>query len=331
MLKLNTSPRRITIDTNPDQCNLKCIMCDTHSIYNKNLKRGRLRMPKELLETLLHQAIESGVQEIIPSTMGEPLMYPYFKETFVEILTNSPTTKLNLTTNGTFPKYGVEKWGEMLLPITSDTKISLNGISPTNNEKIMIGVCTENSIENIKNYLKIRDSVRKSYAVHIPTVTLQVTFMRDSLQGIEEVIKFAIDYNVDRVKGHHLWVTHPELKHNDLRTPENEGLWDNFIEKIEPYKKQIKLEGFVKLAQENLQDPDGYECPFLGKELWIDHTGKYNVCCAPSNLREYLGNFESVHNLPINDFFQQSSYIELIHNYKNKNPCDNCLLRKSVE
>ncbi len=30
-----TIPWRITIDTNPDQCNLNCIMCDTHSIYNE--------------------------------------------------------------------------------------------------------------------------------------------------------------------------------------------------------------------------------------------------------------------------------------------------------
>ena len=46
-------PYRITIDTNPDQCNLNCIMCDTHSIYNKNYKPIRKFMEKDLLEPSL--------------------------------------------------------------------------------------------------------------------------------------------------------------------------------------------------------------------------------------------------------------------------------------
>lgn len=30
----NTAPWRITFDTNPDDCNLRCIMCEEHSIYS---------------------------------------------------------------------------------------------------------------------------------------------------------------------------------------------------------------------------------------------------------------------------------------------------------
>lgn len=31
---------RITIDTNPDTCNFKCKMCDTHGIYNEGYKKN---------------------------------------------------------------------------------------------------------------------------------------------------------------------------------------------------------------------------------------------------------------------------------------------------
>ncbi|MCX2956877.1 MAG: hypothetical protein K7J15_03930 [Candidatus Regiella insecticola] len=37
--------------------------------------------------------------------------------------------KLNLTTNGIFPRKGMEAWTNLLVSITSDVKISWNGAS----------------------------------------------------------------------------------------------------------------------------------------------------------------------------------------------------------
>ena len=319
------APWRITIDTNPDQCNLKCIMCDTHSIYDKN-RIKRQRMSPELLDKILKEAINAGVKEIIPSTMGEPLLYPYFDK-FINILSPSKT-KLNLTTNGTFPKKGAENWARILLPITSDTKISINGTSPKINEKVMIQSKTDETLKNIEIYLKVRDEINQENTDHQPTVTLQVTFMYGNLAGIKEVIEYALKHGVDRVKGHHLWVTHPELEKEDLRHPDHNGVWNNFINEIKPYKNQIKLENFVELSEYS-SVPTHYNCPFLGKELWIDCSGNYNVCCAPSDKRQALGGFGEVKDIDIGDFFQMENYQNLVENYKNQTLCKTCLLRKS--
>jgi hypothetical protein len=35
-LHMQAAPWRITFDTNPDDCNLSCIMCEEHSIYSKS-------------------------------------------------------------------------------------------------------------------------------------------------------------------------------------------------------------------------------------------------------------------------------------------------------
>ncbi|WP_440998360.1 hypothetical protein, partial [Cysteiniphilum litorale] len=65
---------RVTIDTNPDDCNLSCIMCEDHSPYSNTQKdriRNRLpkrRMPFELVEKVFAEAKALGVKEIIPST-----------------------------------------------------------------------------------------------------------------------------------------------------------------------------------------------------------------------------------------------------------------------
>lgn len=322
---MRNSPWRITIDTNPDQCNLKCIMCDTHSIYNKN-KVKRKRMSPELLDRVLTEAINTGVEEIIPSTMGEPLLYPYFYK-FIDALTLS-STKLNLTTNGTFPKKGAKEWAKLLLPITSDTKISINAISPKINEDVMIQANTNQMLRDIEIYLKIRDVVRRENTSHRPTVTLQVTFMHRNLVGIKEVIQYAIKHNVDRVKGHHLWVTHPELEIEDLRNPTHKGIWNDFIDEIEPFKNQIQLENFTKFSQSSSM-PISYDCPFLAQELWIDCNGTYNVCCAPSDRRQALGNFGSISDINIGDIFQTKDYQKLLSTYKEQPLCQNCLLRKS--
>src|SRR3989338_9004111 len=75
---------RITFDTNPSDCNLHCIMCEHHSKHSsveKNRIRAhqaKQRMPIELIEKVLESTQRSPLREIIPSTMGEPLLYREF-------------------------------------------------------------------------------------------------------------------------------------------------------------------------------------------------------------------------------------------------------------
>ncbi|NGX37680.1 MAG: hypothetical protein K1000chlam2_00842, partial [Chlamydiae bacterium] len=53
--KTKQGPWRITFDTNPDDCNMRCIMCEEHSIYSscqidrKAEGRPRRRMDIKLM------------------------------------------------------------------------------------------------------------------------------------------------------------------------------------------------------------------------------------------------------------------------------------------
>ncbi len=224
--------RRVTIDTNPDICNLNCIMCDTHSIYNGNFKASRKATSKELLEKILDEVLKFDLEEIIPSTMGEPLLYREFN-TFIDKLSGS-RTKLNLTTNGTFPN-GVDRWAERLLPILSDIKISINSVNPDVNQKIMVGDDTKKKIESIKRFIALRDKINRNV-----TVTLQVTFLKSNLQHLEEIIKFAIDIGADRVKGHQLWVNWREMEVESLQQSESSIRgWNSFVEQIDRYRDRV--------------------------------------------------------------------------------------------
>ena len=153
---------RITLDTNPEDCNLKCIMCEEHSeysnfkeqLFNKTGERHR-RMPKDWIENIFSEAKQLGVREIIPSTMGEPILYKYIDSFFK--LAKEYDIKINLTTNGTFPSKSAKEWAKLIIPVTSDTKISLNGVTQTTAEKIMTGLNFEQQIENIRQYVAFRN------------------------------------------------------------------------------------------------------------------------------------------------------------------------------
>ena len=67
-------PWRITFDTNPDDCNLRCIMCEEHSPHSPlqvlRRERGepRRRMDIELLRRVLEERRGCGLRELIPSS-----------------------------------------------------------------------------------------------------------------------------------------------------------------------------------------------------------------------------------------------------------------------
>ena len=102
-------PWRITFETNPDLCNLHCRMCEVHSRYN-HVKLNRGMLPFSVIERVVSSAAPYGLREIIPSTMGEPLLYPDF-DRILELVKHM-SLKVNLTTNGTFPGTGCGILGE---------------------------------------------------------------------------------------------------------------------------------------------------------------------------------------------------------------------------
>ena len=73
---------RITLLTNPDKCNLHCPLCFLNQRAGCGRKFGMGEMPFEIaraaIEKYAAERDASGkrlLQEVIPSTMGEPLLY----------------------------------------------------------------------------------------------------------------------------------------------------------------------------------------------------------------------------------------------------------------
>lgn len=330
------SPRRITIVTNPGLCNMACPMCDTHSIHAPVGHADELPLlPWSTVEATLRDLARLGLREVIPSTMGEPLMYPHF-DRLLALLSELGLT-LNLTTNGSFPRGGVEHWAPRLLPVLTDMKVSLNGVDAPMNESVMVGANTARQLANIQFFVQQRDA----YALEArrrPTVTLQVTFMERNLEHLPDLLRWAIRSGIDRFKGHHLWVTWPQLQDESLRrTRESAGRWNAMVSVLQqiardeagPQGQRIRLEHVTPLDEISPQGPAAdTECPFLGQEAWLEADGSFQVCCCPSTKRRAFGDFGNVTDTPMPRLWADPRYRAFVDGWGEHANCRECNMRR---
>ncbi|KAA6346324.1 Coenzyme PQQ synthesis protein E [termite gut metagenome] len=333
---------RITLDTNPEDCNLHCIMCEEyspHSTFKEELFKAtglrHRRMKFEIVEDIFKQAKILNIKEIIPSTMGDPLLYKDIDKIFE--LAHEYNIKINLTTNGTFPRLDVEEWAKMIIPNTSDVKISWNGATAQIAEKIMTGLNFQKALENTKKLIAYRDRYFEQTGYYC-RITFQLTFMQNNMHELADIVKLATELGVDRIKGHHLWTHFEEIKPLSMKaSKESIAQWNEYVQQAyvaqEQFRKpngdKVLLENIIPLTEnEEMEVPENYECPFLEQEFWISATGKVSPCCAPDNLRQSLGDFGNVETTRIQDVLSSKKYQNLVKNYKKQDLCKTCNMRK---
>ena len=334
-------PWRITFDTNPDDCNIHCIMCEEHSPYSSLqrerilAKRPKRRMDIALIRRVLQEAQGTPLREIIPSTMGEPLVYQHFDE--IVSLCAQYGIKLNLTTNGTFPGRGAQAWAECLVPVTSDVKISWNGAHKRTQEAIMQGIRWEQVLKNVRTFIGVRDAYAASGGNRC-RVTFQMTFLQTNVEELAAIVQLAASLGVDRVKGHHLWVHFDEISSLSMRrNPQAIEQWNAAVQTAYEAAEQYRLPTGEKVILDNIFPLEtgavediapGAICPFLGKEAWISAQGRFSPCCAPDALRQTLGEFGNLGESSMHDIWQSSAYQSLQATYQTHSLCKGCNMRR---
>ena len=334
-------PWRITFDTNPDDCNLHCIMCEDHSPYSdtqsdrRKSGRPRRRMDIDLIRRVLAESRGTPLREIIPSTMGEPLLYRHFDD--ILDLCAEYGVLLNLTTNGTFPQRGARAWAERIVPVASDVKVSWNGASKGTQESVMLGSNWEAVLENVRTFIAVRDEHARQGGNRC-RVTFQLTFMEVNYLELPDVVRLAAGMGVDRVKGHHLWVHFRQLGGQSMRRePDAIRRWNDTVDAAQAVADRHRLPDGTRVILENIfkLDPDvageiaeGAECPFLGQEAWVAADGRFNPCCAPDALRRTLGDFGNVNQESLYHIWQGDAYQGLRATYMEKPLCQGCNMRR---
>ena len=192
--------RRLTLLTNPDICNLRCPLC---FLNQRGRGAGLGEMPFEVVRAAVEKfavrdAAGAGpLREVIPSTMGEPLLYSKFAELLE--LCRSHGIPMNLTTNGTFPgKWGSLEGMETLLRVCSDIKVSTLSYEVGGLEELEWR-------RNVERLLDIRRRLLESGRLEqagkrAASVSLQVTLHRENFEHAGQLLRWAETVGISRVK-----------------------------------------------------------------------------------------------------------------------------------
>ena len=281
---------RITLLTNPDECNLRCPLCFLNQRPNGHRVIGMGEMPFEVaraaIERYAAECDDSGkrlLREVIPSTMGEPLLYSHFDE-LLEFC-HAIGIPLNLTTNGTFPgKWGSGTGMELLLRSCSDIKVShlaseqFDGWN-ANVEKLL-------NVRNSVSGETVAKSVSNEKKSKIATVSLQVTLHRKNLKNVPDLITWASSIGIDRIK----W--NPVVFLSDVSQKLRE-MYEIDNSQLDLLRKEFRTGVFSALNVKHegslfLENGAGYcavggkcdSCPFAD-EVWVWPDGHEDHCPNP--------------------------------------------------
>jgi sulfatase maturation enzyme AslB (radical SAM superfamily) len=204
----------------------------------------------------------------------------------------------------------------------------------------MQGINFDKQIKNINELVKYRNEYYHKTGYYC-SITFQLTFMLNNMHEITDIVKLAADFDIDRIKGHHLWTHFKEIENLSFESNYfSKQKWNEIVnlayQNIEKYRKpngnKILLQNFYYLKTDIVSEKQTNlgDCPFLDKELWISATGKISPCCAPDELRNNLGDFGFYPTTKLSDVLNSKNYKELVRNYKNHYICKNCLMRKPL-
>jgi MoaA/NifB/PqqE/SkfB family radical SAM enzyme len=332
-----TGPRRITFVTSPARCNLRCSVCRDHSPLRERAPDDR-ELPLALVSRVVEEARERGLSEVIPSTRGEPLLWPGL--TALAELCESRGVLLNVTTNGTFPRLGAQGWARRLASAAADVKISWNGARRETAEELMEGLCFDAALDGVRALVAARDA-RRARGERATRVSFQVTARERNVEEIPAIVALAADLGVDRVKVNQLQVHFPALAGEELRrSAGSRARWNAAVraahEAAERHRSSggtIELENLVEMAFAADDARGGApgrarSCPFLGREAWILQDGSFAPCPAPAALDGRMGRFGSVAETSLGDIWEGEAYRELVATHESRSDCAACPLRR---
>jgi len=300
-------PWRLTLVADPDDCNLACDMCECGQARAAGPRPGApRRLDPALALAALASALEGGaLREVIPSTLGEPLLWAGL-DALLDAC-GAAGLRLNLTTNGTWPGRGPRSWGERLYPLASDVKVSWNGACAATAEALMPGLDFAAAVAGVAEVAAARDAAAARTGVR-GRLSFQVTAQAGNVDELPAIARLAAALGVDRVKVNQLQPRQPFLLPRAL-TRSRAGLerWNAAAAALRAEGSTLRtsagapleLQGAGDLALDPAAPAPLGPCPFVGREAWVLPDGRLAPCPHPAAWRGELVDLGRVGATPL--------------------------------
>lgn len=241
-------------------------------------------MPFEVAKAAIDRYAGDGLQEVIPSTIGEPLLY----SKFAELLDCCGAKKipLNLTTNGSFPEIWKSPAGmKRLLLACRDVKVSCMAFDEAGFAEMMPGLTFQKWRENVLGLLNVRQTLVSAMDASVATVSLQVTLHKKLLPFALDIMHFAESVGISRIK----W-NMPVFISTGKSLQREYGVDVAEVRNLRDMLKSncVRCEGSLFFAERRFGAvPAGGDllvnrrCDFFRDEVWILPDGSEEFCPNP--------------------------------------------------
>jgi len=295
-----------------------------------------VRSPPRRMDPALPRAVLDGLRggplrEVIPSTLGEPLLWPGM-DALVDLCAERGLS-LNLTTNGTFPGRGARAWAERLVPVLSDAKISWNGATAATAEAIMPGLDHAAAVEGVRAFAAVRDAHEHACGRRA-TLSFQVTAQEGNVAEIPAIVRLAARLGVDRVKLNHLQVRFAALAPLSLRRDAGAiARWNAAVRAARAEARgaggrPVVLQNAVELSPDPAAPAPAGPCPFLDREAWLLWDGRLAPCPHPEAWRGALVDLGSVADRTLLEAWASPAYRAFVAAYEAHPVCRACPFRR---
>jgi MoaA/NifB/PqqE/SkfB family radical SAM enzyme len=290
-------------------------------------------MDPALAERAIRDGAARGLAEVIPSTLGEPLLWGGLDR--VIDLCGTLGLRLNLTTNGTFPGRGPAAWAERLAPVASDVKISWNGATAPTAERIMPGLDFARAVDAVRAFVAARDA-RVGPGPRC-RVSFQVTAQEGNVGELAGIVRLAAALGVERVKVNHIQVRFPALEGRSLRRDVHAiRRWNDAVRAAHAAAElhrlasgeRVLLENVVPLAEDPAAPAPLGPCRFVGREAWLGPDGRFAPCPHPAAARGELGEFGSLRERALGEIWDGDALRGFAETWEGHPVCRTCPFRR---
>lgn len=308
-------------------------MCATHS------DEGRAARPPGPPRHLPLEAVIGAIdslpeapREVVTSTRGEPLLWDGLPGLVGACAARG--IRLNVTTNGSWPGRGAEAWASLLCPVGSDVKVSWGASDPEVDREIMGGRDPAGAIEDLRAFVRVREAVAAAGGNRCG-VSLQVAAREENVDGLPGLVRMAAEEGLDRVKVNQLQIHFPSLAGSSLRRSAAAARrWNAAVDACAEAAAaspragggRVRLEGLVPLPEDGSPPPRG-DCPFVGREAWVEVDGRYLPCPAPAAREGRLPWLGSLDEASLGAAWRGDAWRALANGWRALDPCRDCPFR----
>ena len=265
---------------------MHCPLC---FLAQRQAKLGLGEMPFATVRAAIENALKEGLREVIPSTMGEPLLYSHFAELLE--LCEASGVPLNLTTNGSFPgEWGTDGGMRRLLRACSDIKVSCMGFDEDVFSEMMPSGDFSQWKSNVERLVSLARTERAAAGADpVSTISLQVTLHKKfapDAGAVHSILHWTQSIGIDRIKWNpavFLSSAPDELVRQYALEPDEILALKSQLEESAKSSK-VRCEGSLffepSLAAQEPCVGDSIPCPF-NDELWVLPDGSVQHCPNP--------------------------------------------------